>query len=374
MSPSLELRRIKLIQSDSSIGDPNLLFLQIMPLQLPNLDDRTYDDLVQEAIALIPTYTPDWTNHNPSDPGITLIELFAYLSEILIYRLNRVTSANQYAFLQLLNGSAWQPTPEKSLTEETRETVLRLRQCDRAVTCADFENLALATNSTLAPDQQQVARAHCIPRRNLTHDPTAANNTPGHVSIVILPSSQSLSDLPLLPSAALIQAVESYLEPRRLLTTKVHVVAPRYLTIRVQMTLMLKADALEAEVSSRANQALRDFFDPLRGGVDGQGWPFGRSIYVSELYQLLDRLPGVDYVTPTQATHLNSTDPPELPEILVVAADAEQRQIFAEGRLSAVKLHTNELVNFQLQPPDLPADIILKTPLINLFTLNAAGA
>jgi Baseplate J-like protein len=348
-----------------------------MPLQLPNLDDRTYDDLVQEAIALIPTYAPDWTNHNPSDPGITLIELFAYLSEILIYRLNRVTSANQYAFLKLLNGSTWQPTPEKSLAEETRETVLQLRQCDRAVTCADFENLALAVNSTLAPDQQQVARAHCIPKRNLLNDPTAANNTPGHVSIVIvptIPSSQSSSDLRLLPSAALIQAVESYLEPRRLLTTKVHVVAPRYLTVRVQMTLMLKADALEAEVGSRANQALRDFFDPLHGGVEGQGWPFGRSIYVSELYQLLDRLPGVDYVTPTQATRLNSTDPPELPEILVVAADADQRQIFAEGRLSAVTLHPNELVNFQLQPPDLPPDISLKTPLFNLFTLNAAGA
>jgi Baseplate J-like protein len=348
-----------------------------MPLQLPNLDDRSYDDLVQEAIALIPAYAPDWTNYNPSDPGITLIELFAYLSEILIYRLNRVTAANQYAFLKLLNGSKWEPRPEKSLAEETRETVLRLRQCDRAVTCADFENLALAANSILAPDQQQVARAHCIPKRNLLDDPTGAEQAAGHVSIAIVPaapSSQSLPNLPLQPSPALIQAVQNYLEPRRLLTTQVHVVAPRYLTIRVQMTLVLKADALEAEVGSRAKQALQNFFDPLQGGVDGQGWPFGRSIYVSELYQLLDRLPGVDYVTPTQATRLNSKDPPELPEILVVAADAEQRLIFANGKLSAVKLHPHELVNFQLQPPDLPADIILKTPLINLFTLNAAGA
>src|SRR5690349_4133941 len=53
-----------------------------MPLPLPNLDDRSYTDLVEEARRLIPTYAPEWTNHNPSDPGIMLIELFAYLTEM----------------------------------------------------------------------------------------------------------------------------------------------------------------------------------------------------------------------------------------------------------------------------------------------------
>jgi len=49
-----------------------------MPLTLPVLDDRSFDDLVAEARALIPALAPEWTNHNPSDPGITLIELFAW--------------------------------------------------------------------------------------------------------------------------------------------------------------------------------------------------------------------------------------------------------------------------------------------------------
>jgi hypothetical protein len=57
-----------------------------MSLQLPNLDDRSYEDLVQEALALIPTHAPQWTNHNPSDPEITLVELFAFLTEATIYR------------------------------------------------------------------------------------------------------------------------------------------------------------------------------------------------------------------------------------------------------------------------------------------------
>ena len=56
-----------------------------MPIQLPNLDNRQFTDLMEEALALIPTYAPEWTNHNPADPGITLLELFAYLTEMLIY-------------------------------------------------------------------------------------------------------------------------------------------------------------------------------------------------------------------------------------------------------------------------------------------------
>ena len=56
----------------------------------PNLDDRTWKDYVDEVRALIPKYAPQWTDHNPSDFGFTLIELFAFLVEGLTYRLNRV--------------------------------------------------------------------------------------------------------------------------------------------------------------------------------------------------------------------------------------------------------------------------------------------
>src|ERR1044072_4492447 len=75
-----------------------------MPIKLPNLDDRAFADLVADGRSLIHVYAPEWTNHNESDPGITLIELFAYLTEMLIYRLNRVTDANRCAFLKLIDG------------------------------------------------------------------------------------------------------------------------------------------------------------------------------------------------------------------------------------------------------------------------------
>lgn len=71
-------------------------------LEPPNLDDRTWSDLVQEARALIPQYAPDWTDHNPSDLGMTLVELFAWLVEQMIYRLNRVPEKSHITFLKLL--------------------------------------------------------------------------------------------------------------------------------------------------------------------------------------------------------------------------------------------------------------------------------
>lgn len=73
-----------------------------MPLQAPNLDDRQFSDIVAEAKTLVARYTPEWTNFNESDPGITLVELFAWFTEILIYRLNQVPDLNYIKFLQLL--------------------------------------------------------------------------------------------------------------------------------------------------------------------------------------------------------------------------------------------------------------------------------
>jgi hypothetical protein len=73
-----------------------------MPIQLPNLDDRTYADLLAEMRALIPGHAPEWTDHNESDPGIMLLELFAWLTESLIYRTNRIPDASKVRFLELL--------------------------------------------------------------------------------------------------------------------------------------------------------------------------------------------------------------------------------------------------------------------------------
>ncbi|MEG4805811.1 putative baseplate assembly protein [Microcoleus sp. ARI1-B5] len=67
-----------------------------------NLDDRSFEDLVEECILRIPRYCPEWTNHNPGDPGITLIELFSWLTDQMLMRFNQVPRRNYVAFLELL--------------------------------------------------------------------------------------------------------------------------------------------------------------------------------------------------------------------------------------------------------------------------------
>ncbi|WP_225824395.1 putative baseplate assembly protein [Streptomyces naphthomycinicus] len=73
-----------------------------MALPSPNLDDRRFQQLVDEAKRYVQQRAPEWTDHNVSDPGVTLIETFAYLVDQLLYRLNRVPDKNYTAFLDLL--------------------------------------------------------------------------------------------------------------------------------------------------------------------------------------------------------------------------------------------------------------------------------
>ena len=61
-----------------------------MSLPAPKLDDRSFQDLVDEAKRYIQERCPEWTDHNVSDPGVTLIEAFAWMTDLLLYRLNRV--------------------------------------------------------------------------------------------------------------------------------------------------------------------------------------------------------------------------------------------------------------------------------------------
>ena len=82
-----------------------------MSLPVPKLDDRHFQDLVDEAKKRIPHYTKEWTDHNVSDPGVTLVELFAFMTDVLLYRLNQVPDLHYVRFLEMLGVRLKPPQP-----------------------------------------------------------------------------------------------------------------------------------------------------------------------------------------------------------------------------------------------------------------------
>jgi predicted phage baseplate assembly protein len=99
-----------------------------MALLAPKLDDRSFQDIVDEAKKRIPHYCKEWTDHNVSDPGVTLIELFAWMTDIILYRLNRVPDLHYIRFMDMLGIRLQEPVaaqvPETFWLSAPQETVL----------------------------------------------------------------------------------------------------------------------------------------------------------------------------------------------------------------------------------------------------------
>ena len=104
-----------------------------------NLDDRTFDDIKEEALKLIPRYCPEWTNHNASDPGITLIELFSWMTEMTLYRLNKVPQKNYLAMFELMGLSLSTPQSARALIQffpvENCEKNILIKKRDKNCFC-----------------------------------------------------------------------------------------------------------------------------------------------------------------------------------------------------------------------------------------------
>src|SRR5262249_49969738 len=156
---------------------------------------------------------------------------------------------------------------------------------DRAVTHAEIEKLAVTTPGT------RVARAAALADY---HDHFPCFKAPGVITVVIVPF------LPLgrpSPSAALANSVLAYLNRRRMIGTRFNLASPQYVEegIRAQVQAIRGADttALQGQVLSRLNQ----YLDPLAGGEDGTGWPFGRWVFRSEILSVIAEIDGVDHVT-----------------------------------------------------------------------------
>jgi predicted phage baseplate assembly protein len=159
----------------------------------------------------------------------------------------------------------------------------------RAVSLADFEALAIETPTA------RVARAKALPNTRPQHK---ANSTPGAVTVILVPNATFASSVftaIALPDAVK-QAVQAYLDQRRLVTAELYTTAAVFRQVTVTASLQVAAGTGAAAALAAAVTALQTYFHALVGGDDGTGWPFGGTIYFSRVFQQLLDVPGVSLV------------------------------------------------------------------------------
>jgi hypothetical protein len=171
-----------------------------------------------------------------------------------------------------------------TLDQINRESVRGLRTPSKAVSLLDIERMALDVPGT------RVARARAWPGVQARYPCLSA---PGSITLVIVPGMPAAQRQ---PSAGLLRAVKRYLHRRRMVTTMLDVVGPRYLPVKVKARVRLRRGSGLGRVEQALHAALNRFLDPLEGGPEGLGWPFGRSVYRAEILQLMDAISGVDNV------------------------------------------------------------------------------
>ena len=143
-----------------------------MPLPSPNLDDRTFAQLVNEARNRIAATCPAWTDLSVGDPGMALVEVFAFLTETLIYRFNRVPDKAYIEFLRLLGVTLLPPAAAGvnlvfSLTQRTSKPIEIPRGTRVTVARADSSGEApvfVTEKSAVIPANEtsvEVPALHC---------------------------------------------------------------------------------------------------------------------------------------------------------------------------------------------------------------------
>ncbi|NBE84931.1 putative baseplate assembly protein [Micromonospora rubida] len=177
----------------------------------------------------------------------------------------------------------------ESLAETSVRGPLSLRTRERAVTAEDYEQLAREA----APE---VLRVKCVP----AGDGSAA------VRVLVVPALGEHGDAEddaarfaaLRPRDEVLDRIRAFLDARRCVGARVLVEPPFYqgVTVVARVRARPRVSTSAAELRRRALRALYDYLDPVRGGPDGDGWPFGRPIQSGELHAVLQRVDGVDLV------------------------------------------------------------------------------
>lgn len=174
---------------------------------------------------------------------------------------------------------------KETLMEAYQRLIAERSRPERAVTAADFEALALLTPGL------RVARAKAVPlyRPGMRNYPD--KQAPGQVTVAVMPYSEALTPV---PSPGFKETVLRHLNHHRLLGTEIHIVAPDYVKISVYTAVVVAPGTVRGE--EKIIRELDRLLQPLDRDALSRGWPFGRTVYRGDIYEVINRIPGVEYV------------------------------------------------------------------------------
>lgn len=285
-----------------------------MAIQLPNLDTKTYEDISEEMVASIPKYTDKWTNHNPSDPGITIIELLSWIAETTLYRMNRIPSGSYVNFLRLVAGASGieeverllkdphqdkyqkkileflkeiEEGHEKTIPEIKTEALMFLKSRYRAVTEDDFYQLTIEAADLLG-----------VKVRRVIVEKAQYENK---VEILLVPDKwkqyEALTESEKQSRyKELVEFVNDYLNPRTLIGTKIEVKQPVYSDIGIELKVVCHQYAIAEKIEADIKDRILQHLDPFVGGDEKTGWSYRRSLSVYEIAQIVEETDGVKQV------------------------------------------------------------------------------
>ncbi len=372
-----------------------------MTIQLPDLALKTYKETVDEMIVSIPRYSDKWTNFNPTDPGITIIELLSWISDMTLYRINRIPDESYVNFLRMVAGASGAEYVEKLLIDLKNDPVsdrAQIRLLEflkeiengnkksvpdikseslkfldshyRAVTEKDFQQLSIeATENNYVRVKKAIVRLSKsngrieiiivsdmylfnwdeIPGNDslrlmdflnqnynidwvknaniekidngktikvstgsnyislkLNDEKTDVNIEIDNVRIDKLVAKIENSKLNIYSDfndeadmdkkySEMVSTVKKYLDPRRLIGTRIEVKKPEFTHLRIDIVIICYPNARADTVEKKIKDSIMKYLDPFEGGPNKDGWPYEiRPLTVFELDRIIEETDGVD--------------------------------------------------------------------------------
>lgn len=317
-----------------------------MSFELPNLDTKTWQQLVAQMLRQIPQYTRRWSDYNDSDPGITLLQMLAWIDESLLYQANIIPLQNDENYLRWVLGLAFSTNVtlyskaakdtddfdflalQQVLAEIESGKSLSRSQLQKAVldyvqkpymalTLSNVEILAQQTNLVIA---QQIAQSQPQPLPLMVARAYAVENALA-TTVYVLSDAKALYQYPPYPNnqyagsvstmrkVLMVQAanyakqeqtllfqVQQYLSPRILAGNRVTAKIAQKTDINLTLEIVCAANTNIAVTLTLVFARLFQYFLPLTGGPNGLGWSYDSAPQASDIEHLVLNVTGIEEI------------------------------------------------------------------------------